>query len=122
MKDNNMNKTIPHILTVTVADSSRDDKIEISLNKYSDIDDWIKVFKTILIHQTFCEDTVKELFEPWHECCEGMEDKKDLCLDDYKEYPLPSTQKEIKDQSTYNQAPSVAWWDELIGKPVGKEA
>ena len=58
-----MYKTTPRIITVTVADSSSDDKIEISLNKYSDLNDWIKVFKTILIHQTFCEDTVKELFE-----------------------------------------------------------
>jgi hypothetical protein len=33
------------------------------MNRYSDIDDWITVFKTILIHQTFCEDTVKELFD-----------------------------------------------------------
>lgn len=63
-----MNKTTPKTITVTVADSSCDDKIEISLNKYADINDWIKAFKTILIHQTFCEDTVKELFEdPWEE-------------------------------------------------------
>ena len=63
MKDNTMNKTVSDKITVTVADSSCDDKIEISLNKYADINDWIKVFKTILIHQTFCEDTVKDLFE-----------------------------------------------------------
>ena len=73
MKDNNMNKTTPHILTVTVADSSSDDKIEISLSKYSDINDWIKVFKTILIHQTFCEDTVKDLFEDPLEEDESLE-------------------------------------------------
>jgi hypothetical protein len=101
-----MNKTIPHTITVTVADSSCDNKIEISLNKYSDIDDWIKVFKTILIHQTFTEDTVKELFEyPWDEYDKAMEDKK-----------------EIEYSSSFNQPPPVAWWNEPIGKPVNKEA
>ena len=72
-----MNKTTPKTITVTITDSSCDDKIEITLNKYSDINDWIKVFKTILIHQTFCEDTVKDLFE-----------EVDI-NSDYKEYKLP---------------------------------
>lgn len=69
-----MNKTTPKTITVTVADSSCDDKIEISLNKYSDLSDWIKVFKTILIHQTFCEDTIKELFEDPLEEDKSVED------------------------------------------------
>jgi hypothetical protein len=58
-----MNKTTPHTVTIAVTDSLSDDEIKITVNRYSDINDWIKVFKTILIHQTFCEDTVKELFE-----------------------------------------------------------
>ena len=74
-----MNQTTPKTITVTVSDSSCDDKIEISLNKYSDLNDWIKVFKTILIHQTFCEDTVKDLFEDsWEEYEKAMEDKKEI--------------------------------------------
>jgi len=83
-----MNKTTPQTITVTVSNSSSEDKIEISLNKYSDVNDWIKVFKTILIHQTFCEDTVKELFEDsWGDHPDPeMEDKKeiDLSFTDYK--------------------------------------
>jgi hypothetical protein len=120
-----MNKTVPDKITVTVSDSSCDDKIEISLNKYSNIDDWIKVFKTILIHQTFCENTVKELFEdPWEEY-DKIKDKSDLSHYDYKEYPLPTSQdlNEIEYQSTFNEPPSTAWWkSQSIGTPVGKEA
>jgi hypothetical protein len=96
MKDNNMNKTTPHVLTVTVADSSSYDKIEISLSKYSDINDWIKVFKTILIHQTFCEDTVKELFE------DPLEEDKSIDYSATLDWAKP--------------------WNEPIGTPVGKEA
>lgn len=99
-----MNKTIPNTITVTVTDSSRDDKIEITLNRYSDLNDWIKVFKTILIHQTFCEDTVKELFEyPCEEYNKTMED-------------------EIEYSSSFNTPPSGSWWNEPIGTAVGKEA
>jgi hypothetical protein len=29
----------------------------------ADINDWIETFKTILIHQSFSETTIKELFE-----------------------------------------------------------
>ena len=37
--------------------------LQLTMNWDADIDDWINAFKTILIHQTFCEDSVKELFE-----------------------------------------------------------
>jgi hypothetical protein len=37
--------------------------LQLTMNWDSNIEDWIKTFKTILIYQTFCEDTVKELFE-----------------------------------------------------------
>ena len=93
-----MNKTIPNTITVTVTDSSRDDKIEITLNRYSDLNDWIKVFKTILIHQTFCEDTVKELFEyPCEEYNKTMED-------------------EIEYSSSFNTPPSGSWWNEHMSQ------
>jgi hypothetical protein len=38
-------------------------KLELTMSSFADINDWIDTFKTILIHQTFAEDTVKELFE-----------------------------------------------------------
>tara|TARA_R110000868_G_C10791609_1_gene756355 strand:+ start:494 stop:814 length:321 start_codon:yes stop_codon:yes gene_type:complete len=105
-----MNKPTPHTITVTVADSSCDNKIEITLNKYSDLNDWIKVFKTILIHQTFCEDTVKELFE-----------EVDY-NDDYKEYPLPTAQQLNEIDYSARRSGSRSCWNRPIGKPVGKEA
>lgn len=40
-----------------------DSSIQITLDPESTISDWITVFKTILTHQTFAEDSVKELFE-----------------------------------------------------------
>jgi hypothetical protein len=94
-------------ITVKIESYLPNKSLQLTLNWDADIDDWVEAFKTILIHQTFCEDTVKELFEPWHEC---MEDKR-----------------EIDSQSTsaaFNTPPK--WWkDQIIGKdscgPVGKE-
>ena len=40
-----------------------DRKIELTMSAEADLSDWIDTFKTILISQTFTEDTVKELFE-----------------------------------------------------------
>ena len=40
-----------------------DRKLELTMTPYADLSDWIDTFKTILINQTFTEDTVKELFE-----------------------------------------------------------
>jgi hypothetical protein len=37
------------------------------MSPHSDIRDWMNTFKTILIHQTFGEDQVKELFEGFDE-------------------------------------------------------
>ncbi len=39
-----------------------DKKIELTMSAEADLSDWIDIFKTILISQTFTEDTVKELF------------------------------------------------------------
>jgi hypothetical protein len=50
-------------LKITVENLFDDKKIELTINRFSDINDWKDVFKTILIHQTFGEDTIKELFE-----------------------------------------------------------
>ncbi len=40
-----------------------DRKLELSMSSFADLEDWIEAFKTILIHQTFSEDAVKQLFE-----------------------------------------------------------
>jgi hypothetical protein len=50
-------------LKITVENLFDDKKMELTINRFSDISDWKDVFKTILINQTFGEDTIKELFE-----------------------------------------------------------
>jgi hypothetical protein len=49
---------------ITVENLFDDKKLELTVNRFSDLNDWTDVFKTILIHQTFAHDSVKELFEP----------------------------------------------------------
>jgi|LakMenE18May11ns_1017448.scaffolds.fasta_scaffold9003213_2 hypothetical protein len=49
-------------IIITVSDPSSDNELRITMNRHSNVDDWILTFKTILIHQTFNEDTVKDLF------------------------------------------------------------
>ena len=58
MLPNKDNKT-----TIKVEGYRLNDSLQLTLNWDADINDWIGAFKTILIHQTFDEDTVKELFE-----------------------------------------------------------
>lgn len=51
-------------ITVTVVNHAKyNSELLLSLNWDSDLDDWVAAFKTILMHQTFCEDSIKELFE-----------------------------------------------------------
>jgi hypothetical protein len=41
------------------------DDLEMDMMSYrhdADLEDWTSAFKTILMHQTFCEDSIKELF------------------------------------------------------------
>lgn len=45
--------------------------MEVEIPWDASIEDWVNVFKTVLIHQTFSEDTVKELFEPWYDTPEN---------------------------------------------------
>jgi|DEB19_MinimDraft_2_1074335.scaffolds.fasta_scaffold170341_1 hypothetical protein len=54
-----------HKIILTVTDTYSDEELKIMIGQHSDINDWIKVFKTILIHRTFHEDLVKELFEEY---------------------------------------------------------
>jgi hypothetical protein len=37
--------------------------IQLSIGPYASLEDWIEVFKTILVHQTFTFETINELFE-----------------------------------------------------------
>jgi hypothetical protein len=51
-------------ITVTVVNHAKyNSELQLSLNWDANLDDWVSAFKTILIHQTFCEDSIKELFE-----------------------------------------------------------
>jgi len=51
-------------IKITVENLYDDKKIELIINRFSDLTEWKDVFKTILIQQTFPCDSVKELFEP----------------------------------------------------------
>ena len=61
---------------ITIENLFDDKKLELTVNRFSDLNDWIDVFKTILIHQTFAHDSVKELFGP-----EEMEPFCQNCVD-----------------------------------------
>jgi hypothetical protein len=50
-------------IKITVENLYDDKKIEITINRFADLNEWRDVFKTILIQQTFPCDSVKELFE-----------------------------------------------------------
>ena len=50
-------------ITIKIEGYRLNDSLQLTLNWDASINDWIGAFKTILIHQTFDEDTVKELFE-----------------------------------------------------------
>jgi hypothetical protein len=52
-----------------------DRKLELTMSSFADINDWVEAFKTVLIHQTFAEDTVKELFE---EDCDCIAEDNDI--------------------------------------------
>lgn len=49
--------------TIKIEGYRLNDSLQLTLNWDADINDWVNAFRTILIHQTFPEDTVKELFE-----------------------------------------------------------
>jgi len=51
-------------ITVTIVNHAKyNSELQLILNWDADLDDWTTAFKTILMHQTFCEDNIKELFE-----------------------------------------------------------
>ena len=50
-------------ITIKVDGYKLNDSLQLTLNWDANINDWVNAFKTILIHQTFDEETIKELFE-----------------------------------------------------------
>ena len=48
---------------ITISVESEEKKLQLTINRDSNLDDWVQVFKTILLHQTFSEDTIKDLFD-----------------------------------------------------------
>ena len=41
-----------------------DRSLQLTLHPYATLEEWIGTFKVMLLHQTFSEDTIKELFDP----------------------------------------------------------
>ena len=58
----NYNKQTPIKITVE-GGFNPSSKLELTISADSNIEDWVDTFKTILIHQTFSVDAIKELFE-----------------------------------------------------------
>ena len=50
-------------ITIKVEGYKHNNSLQLTLNWDANLNDWTDAFKTILIHQTFPEDLVKELFE-----------------------------------------------------------
>ena len=74
-------------MTITVEDGT-DKKLQCTINKYATIDEYVNLFKTILIWQTFTEDAVKGLFELWEDpsiFCEDCEIRKTYDSNEYTE-------------------------------------
>jgi hypothetical protein len=66
-------------IKITVENLYDDKKIEITINRFADLNEWRDVFKTILIQQTFPCDSVKELFEIEDEnFCQNCFDKSEF--------------------------------------------
>jgi hypothetical protein len=66
-------------IKITVENLYDDKKIEITINRFADLNEWRDVFKTILIQQTFPCDSVKELFEIEDEnFCQNCFDSSDF--------------------------------------------
>lgn len=82
----NYDKKAP--IKVTVEGGLAPDRtLQLTLNAYATIEEWIETFKTILIHQSFYEDTVKEVFD--RECdgsCYDADNDDDCSVDETTTY------------------------------------
>jgi hypothetical protein len=56
-----------HKIKITVNNTYDDREIQLSLNRFSSVDDWKHAFKTIMIHETFDSVTVDEMFGDFEE-------------------------------------------------------
>jgi hypothetical protein len=71
---------------------SPDRSIQLTLNPYATLEEWIETFKVILLHQTFSEDTIKELFDMSEtitdsdECCGVCECPTDKPRSEWNEF------------------------------------
>ena len=66
-------------IKISVENHYDDKKIELTINRFADLNEWADVFKTILIQQTFPCDSVKELFEIEDEnFCQNCFDKSEF--------------------------------------------
>jgi len=70
---------------------SPDRSLQLTLNAYATLEEWVETFKVILLHQTFSEDTIKELFDmndaftDSDECCGVFESPTDNPRADWKD-------------------------------------
>ena len=86
---NTYNKAIPIKITVE-GGLSPDRSLQLTMNAYSTLEEWVEAFKVILLHQTFSEDTIKELFDTndiiddSDECCGVCECPTDNPRADWK--------------------------------------
>jgi len=74
----NYNKNI----TIKVEGQKLNNSLQLTLNWDADLDDWVTAFKTILMHQTFTEDSIKEVFESAEENIQsaGFEEFEKNCI------------------------------------------
>ena len=62
---------------------SPDRTLQLTMHPHATIEEWIETFKTILIHQTFAEDTIKELFDrDYDESCYDADIDDDCSVDE----------------------------------------
>jgi len=72
------NKTTPIKITVE-GGLSPDRSLQLTVNAYSTLEEWVEAFKVVLLHQTFSEDTIKELFDTNNIIDDSYDDSDECC-------------------------------------------
>lgn len=85
---------------ITVTNTFDNQVLTLEIPQDSTINDWVKVFKTIMVFQTFTENQVKELFgdRQWEYPCEASDEEEDDSTEEEKNACYPSY-KAYKDSS-----------------------
>lgn len=78
-----------------------DRSLQLTLHPYATIEEWIDTFKVMLLHQTFSEDTIKELFDPQIDYAIDDESEDIISYDDEVECGISKESVERK-QESYN--------------------